>query len=164
MSRQCAEAVRKATNVLRLIKRHFFKLDKQTFLILYKCYVQPHLEYSVQAWSPSLQKDIVCMEQVQRRATKLVEGFKRLDYGTRLKELGLTTLEKLRVRGDLIETYKILTARERVKKEDFFSVTAEGVRSSRSSVFMRCSGVASISVHTSLANGQSNSGMLFLIT
>ena len=59
VSRQCAEAVRKASNVLRLIKRHFFKLDKQTFLILYKCYVQPHLEYSVQAWSLSLQKDIV---------------------------------------------------------------------------------------------------------
>jgi len=50
----------------------------------------------------------------------LVEGFKRLDYGTRLKVLGLTTLEKRRVRGDLIETYNILTARERVKKEDFF--------------------------------------------
>ena len=71
VSRQCAEAVRKASNVLRLIKRHFFKLDKSTFLILYrpKCYVRHHLEYSVQAWSPSLQKDIVCMEQVQRRAT-----------------------------------------------------------------------------------------------
>ena len=122
VSRQCAEAVRKASNVLRLIKRHFFKLDKSTFLILYKCYVRPHLEYSVQAWSPSLQKDIVCMEQVQRRATKLVEGFKRLDYGARLKELGLTTLEKRRLRGDLIETYKILTARERVKKEDFFQL------------------------------------------
>ena len=78
VSRQCAEAVRKASNVLRLIKRHFFKLDKSTFLILYKCYVRPHLEYSIQAWSPYLQKDIVCMEQVQRRATKLVEGFKDL--------------------------------------------------------------------------------------
>ena len=51
---------------------------------------------------------------------KLIERFKGLDYGTRLKELGLTTFEKRRVRGDLIETFKILTARERVKKEDFF--------------------------------------------
>ena len=42
-------------------------------------------------------------------STKLVERFKRLDYGTRLKKLGLTTLEKRRVRGNLIETFKILT-------------------------------------------------------
>jgi len=122
VSKQCAAAARKASNVLRLIKRHFFKLDKSTFLILYKCYVRPHLEYSIQAWSPSLQKDIVCMEQVQRRATKLVEGFRGLDYGTRLRKLGLTTLEKRRIRGDLIETFKILTDRERVKKEDFFQI------------------------------------------
>ena len=70
VSRQCSEAVRKVSNVLRLIKR----LDKITFLIVYKCCMRPHLEYCIQAWSPFLQKDIVCMEQVQRRATKLVEG------------------------------------------------------------------------------------------
>ena len=53
------------------------------------------------------------MEQVQRRATKLVEGFKKFDYDTRLKKLGLTTLEKRPIRGDLIETFKILTDREK---------------------------------------------------
>jgi len=122
VSRQCSEAVRKASNVLRLIKRHFSRLDKTTFLILYKCYVRPHLEYCIQAWSPFLQKDIVCMEQVQRRATKLVEGFRKFDYDTRLKKLGLTTLEKRRMRGDLIETFKILTDREKISKQDFFDV------------------------------------------
>ena len=79
VSRQCSEAVRKASYVLRLIKRHFSKLDKTTFLILCKCYVRPHLEYCIQAWSPFLRKDILCIEQVQRRATKLVEGFKKFD-------------------------------------------------------------------------------------
>ena len=49
VSKQCAEAVRKAANVLQLIKRHFFKLDRSTFLILYKCDVRPHLQYSIQA-------------------------------------------------------------------------------------------------------------------
>jgi len=118
--RQCREAARKAMNVLRTIKRHFTRLDKPTFLILYKSYVRPLLEYSIQAWSPCLRKDINCLEQVQRRATKLVVGLKRLEYADRLNELGLTTLEKRRVRGDLIETFKIVTGRERVKMEDFF--------------------------------------------
>jgi len=122
VSRRCAESVKKASNVLRLIKRHFFKLDKSTFLILYKCYVRPHLEYSVQAWSPLCRRISFVGSRCRGEQTKLVEGFKRLGYGTRLKELGLTTLEKQRLRGDLIETYKILTARERVKKEDFFQL------------------------------------------
>jgi len=48
----------------------------------------------MQAWSHCLRKDINCFEQVQRRATKLVAGLKRLKYTERLDELGLTTLEK----------------------------------------------------------------------
>jgi len=87
--------------------------------ILYKSYVRPLLEYSIQAWSPSLRKDINCLEQVQRRATKLV-GFKRLEYADRLHELRLTTLEKRRLSGDLIETFKLVTGRDKVKMEDFF--------------------------------------------
>ena len=64
----------------------------------------------------------MCTEQVQRRATKLVEGFRKFDYDTRLKKPGLTTLEKRRIRGDLIETFKILTDREKISKQDLFDV------------------------------------------
>jgi len=60
------------------------------------------------------------------RATKLVEGFKRLDYGTRLKELGLTTLEKRRVRGDLIDLQDPDSSGTS-EEGRLFSVTAEGV-------------------------------------
>jgi len=56
------------------------------------------------------------------RATKLVEGFKKFDYVTRLKKHGLTSLEKRRIRGDLIETFKILTDREEISKQDLFDV------------------------------------------
>jgi len=60
------------------------------------------------------------LEQVQRRATKLVVGLKRLEYADRLHELGLTTPEKRGLRDDLIETFKIVTGRDKVKMEFFF--------------------------------------------
>jgi len=67
--------------------------------------VRPHLEYCVQLWSPYLAKDIDIIEKVQMRAAKLVKGFNRLPYSTRL---GLYSLYCHRERGNLIETYKIL--------------------------------------------------------
>jgi len=78
VSKQRAEDVRKASNVLWLIKRHFFKLDMSTFSILYKCYIHPHLEYSIQAWSPSLQKDIVVWKTFRDEQLNWLNGSKDL--------------------------------------------------------------------------------------
>jgi len=65
------------------------------------------IEYCVQAWSPHFRKNTDCLQQVQKRATKLVSGFKNMSYEDRLQRLKLTTHEKRRLRGDLIETFKI---------------------------------------------------------
>ena len=69
-------------------------------------------------------KDIQQLEGVQRRATQLVTGFRMKTYRERLRLLGLTTLERRRVRGDLIETFKIITGRERVDSEEFFHLAS----------------------------------------
>ena len=53
-------------------------------------------------------RPIKLIEGVQRRATKLVTGMQDLQYNERLKQLGLMRLERRRVRGDLIETFKIM--------------------------------------------------------
>ena len=109
-----------------LIRRHFGQLDPVSFKILYNSYVRAHLEYCIQSWSPYLRKDIDCLERVQQRATKLVEGMKKLSYPERLRRLKMTTLEQRRLRGDVIETYKIVTGREKVKITDFFSLSNTG--------------------------------------
>ena len=61
------------------------------------------------------------MEKVQRRATKLVKGLKNWTYEVRLVKLGLTTLEERCQRGDLIEAYKIITGKEKVRVQDYFN-------------------------------------------
>ena len=57
------------------------------------------------------------MEKVQRRATKMSQDYKDLSYEERLIRCGLTTLEKRRSRGDLIEAYKIITGKDYTVRE-----------------------------------------------
>ena len=119
-SRQCAEVAKKENRILGMIKRTIVSRDKDTVLRLYKSLVRPHLEYCVQAWSPCLKKDIYIIEKVQRRATKMIAELKGLNYEQRLSRCNLTTLEKRRTRGDLIETYKLLNGLVDLNPERFF--------------------------------------------
>jgi len=70
--------------------------------------VRSHLEYANTVWSPYKQYLIEEEEKVQKRATTLVHGYKRLPYTERLKYLKLPTLKYRTHRGDMIETYKIV--------------------------------------------------------
>ena len=136
---QCNRAAARAMCTLGIIKRHFKLLDKQDFLLLYKTYVRPQLEYCIQVWSPYLERDITCLENVQRRATKLVHEIRALSYEDRLKILGLTTLKRRRERGDLIETFKLLTGKEKIEYDQFFqlSETAHGLRGHSLKLFVK---------------------------
>ena len=71
-SKQCLRAVSTANRVLGTTKRSFSIRDKDVILQLYKSLVKPHLEYSIH----SFQKDIDLLEEVQRRATKLIFDLK----------------------------------------------------------------------------------------
>src|SRR6218665_2443544 len=84
--------------------------------------VRPQLEYCIQVWSPYLKQDMETLEKVQRRTTKMIQDYKDLSYEERLIRCGLTTLEKRRSRGDLIEAYKIITGKESIQWERFFEL------------------------------------------
>jgi len=86
---QCVNAASKANKVLGIVKRQFKNLVKASFLILYKGFIRPHVEYAVQAWSPYLKKDTEHLEKVQRKATKLVKWLELLPYEKRLEALKL---------------------------------------------------------------------------
>ena len=68
-------------------------------LPLYKSMVQPHLEYSVQFWSPHLKQDIIELEKVQKGATKMIKGLEHLPYEGRLHQLGLLSLGEKEAKG-----------------------------------------------------------------
>jgi hypothetical protein len=97
-----------ANKMIGIIKRNFVDLDSKCFLLLYKCMVRSHLEYAVSVWSPYKKGLISSLEDVQRRATKLVKGCKSLSYIDRLHYLQLPSLRYRRIRGDMLEVFKIL--------------------------------------------------------
>ena len=104
-----------------MVKRNFRKLDTDDFLLIYKTYIRPHIEFCVQSWSPHLSKDIETLERVQRSATRLVPQLRKLNYEARLQKLGLTTLTERRHRGDMIEVFKLLEGIEDIDCNQFFS-------------------------------------------
>ena len=79
------------------------------FQLLYKALVRPHIEYAAAVWSPRYISDINIIEGVQRRATRQLPELKSLSYEERLKKLQIPTLRFRRLRGDVIEVYKMLS-------------------------------------------------------
>ena len=112
---------RKANAIMGMIRRSFTFLDCNLFKKLYVAFVRPHLEYGQAVWSPHLLKYINMLEEVQVRATKLVNGLGGLEYSERLRKLDLPTLAYRRTRGDQIELFKHFHAYDKTTLPYFFN-------------------------------------------
>ena len=101
------ETINKANKILAITRKTFECIDSDTFGFVFKGLIRPHLEYAAPVWSPHTVRQIESLENVQRRATKLIPGFSKLSYPERLKKLKLPTLAYRRARGDMIQVFKM---------------------------------------------------------
>ena len=94
--------VNKANRVLGITSKIFDHMDQNIFCHIFNGFVRPQLEYAASIWSPQLVKKKETIENVQRRATKLLSCLSELSYPERLKKIKLPTLAYKRAKGNMI--------------------------------------------------------------
>ena len=63
----------------------------------------------------------------------MVPKLRKYSYSERLKQIGITSLKDRRLRGDMIEVYKLLTGKEKINYEQFFTL-AESIIASEGKI------------------------------
>ena len=104
--------VKKANRLMGLIRRSYNFLDIVSLKYLFISLIRPHLEYCVTVWYPLLKKDEDLIENVLRRASKMLPRLSNLTYEERLAKIEIPSMKYRRMRGDMIMVYKVLNGYE----------------------------------------------------
>ncbi len=93
-----------------MVLKSFCKLSKTAFIPLYGALVQAHLKYAMEANAPILRTAINQREMVQRLANRLVRG----------RQFSLFSLERRRLRAELILGFEIFNGEVNLNPSNFF--------------------------------------------
>uniref|UniRef100_K7EY15 Reverse transcriptase domain-containing protein n=1 Tax=Pelodiscus sinensis TaxID=13735 RepID=K7EY15_PELSI len=119
-SQQRDAFAKKANMILGCINRCVVSKTREVILLFYSALVRPQLEYCGLFWAPHFKKDVEKLERIQRRATRMIKGLENMTCEGRLKKLGLFSLEKRRLRGDMIAVFRYLKGCHKEEGENLF--------------------------------------------
>lgn len=129
-SDHCSTIASRAKSRAYLILRCFTSNDPHLLTKAYLVYVRPIVEYCTQVWSPHHHKDIIIIEKVQKYFTRRVcqrSCIPYSDYLSRLKSLGIPSLEKRRIFLDLVMVYKMYHSIIDLPFDNFFTLIQSNV-------------------------------------
>ena len=93
----------------------------EVIVFLYSAHLRAQLEYCIQVWDTKPRKYVGLLEKIQRKAMKVIQGLEHLSYEDRWKELGLFSLGKRRLWGDLIAAFQYLKGVYEHKGNELFA-------------------------------------------
>ena len=123
-----AEIAKRANRMLGMIKRTITCKSIENIMSYYKSLVRPIIDYASGIWNPYHKKDIIKLEKIQRRATKIITELRNKPYDARLKKCKLMTLEQRRRRYDQIEMFKVMKGIYKIDKDQLFELNKNPTR------------------------------------
>ena len=117
-----------------LLFRSFKTRDPALLKRAYVTYIRPKLEYASNLWNPFHKTTIAVLENVQRYFTRRIPSLSIFSYEERLAMLNLDTLEKRRLKSDLVLYYKILHGLSSIPASAFDTYNTCSVSRSKSSL------------------------------
>lgn len=119
--KQVLNVVNRTKKLTGMIKRTFTCMNRFMLLVLYKSLIRPIIDYGITVYFPTSKKNSKLIENIQRRATKIIPDLKDLPYNERLHQLNLPSLLYRRERFDMIQIFKLIHGDEDIDPEKFFT-------------------------------------------